>query len=112
MSGTSEHGTGWNDLDAAGLLLDKLGVRPADLMAAPVRTEFPLIAGYIPLVEKAVTTEPGASMARTGQGWSGNGGTGGSTSPPRWRSASSPSKSGKAPCSAGTPAEDAAPPST
>ena len=55
MTGTSEHGTGWSDLDAARLLLEKLGVKPADLMAAPARTEFPLIADYIPLVEKAVT---------------------------------------------------------
>ena len=55
MTGTSERGTGWSDLDAARLLLEKLGVRPADMMAAPARTEFPLIADYIPLVEKAVT---------------------------------------------------------
>ena len=55
MTGTSEHGTGWSDLDTARLLLDKLGVKPADLMAAPARAEFPLIADYIPLVEKAVT---------------------------------------------------------
>ena len=56
MTGTSEHGTGWSDLDAARLLLEKLGVKPADLMAAPARTEFPLIADYLPLVEQAVTT--------------------------------------------------------
>ena len=56
MTGTSEHGTGWSDLDAARLLLEKLGVKPADLLAAPARTEFPLIADYIPLVEQAVTT--------------------------------------------------------
>ena len=55
MTGTSGHGTGWSDLDAARLLLEKLGVKPADLLAAPARTEFPLIADYIPLVEKAVT---------------------------------------------------------
>ncbi len=52
---TSSHGTGWSDLDAARLLLEKLGVRPADLVAAPAVVEFPLIADYIPLVEKAVT---------------------------------------------------------
>jgi len=52
---TSSHGTGWSDLDAARLLLEKLGVRPADLVAAPAMVEFPLIADYIPLVEKAVT---------------------------------------------------------
>jgi len=56
MTGTSEHGNGWSDLDAARLLLEKLGVRPADLVAAPARAELPLIADYIPLVEKAVTT--------------------------------------------------------
>jgi integrase/recombinase XerC len=55
MTGTSEHGSGWSDLDAARLLLGKLGVKPADLMAAPTTAEFPLIADYIPLVEKAVT---------------------------------------------------------
>ena len=55
MTGTSEHGTGWSDLDAARLVLEKLGVKPADLMAAPARAEFPLIADYMPLVEKAVT---------------------------------------------------------
>ena len=55
MTGTSEHGIGWSDLDAARLLLDKLGVKPADLMAAPARAEVPLIADYIPLVEQAVT---------------------------------------------------------
>ena len=54
MTGSS-HGTGWSDLDAARLLLEKLGVRPADLVAAPASAEFPLIADYIPLVEKAVT---------------------------------------------------------
>ena len=32
-----------------------LGVRPAKLVAAPAMVEFPLIANYIPLVEKAVT---------------------------------------------------------
>jgi hypothetical protein len=48
MTGTSEHGTGWSDLDTARLLLGKLGVKPADLLAAPARTEFPLIADYIP----------------------------------------------------------------
>ena len=52
---TSSHGTGWSDLDAARLLLGKLGVRPADLMTAPASAEFPLIADYLPLVEKAVT---------------------------------------------------------
>ena len=52
---TSSHGTGWSDLDAARLLLEKLGVRPAELVAAPAMVEFPLIADYIPLVEKAVT---------------------------------------------------------
>jgi integrase/recombinase XerC len=55
MTGTSEHGTGWSDLDAARLLLEKLGVKPADLLASPAGAEFPLIADYIPLVEKAVT---------------------------------------------------------
>jgi hypothetical protein len=53
---SSSHGTGWSDLDAARLLLGKLGVRPADLVAAPASADFPLIADYIPLVEKAVTT--------------------------------------------------------
>jgi integrase/recombinase XerC len=56
MTGTSEHRTGWTDLDAARLLLEKLGVKPADLTAVPARTEVPLIADYIPLVEQAVTT--------------------------------------------------------
>jgi integrase/recombinase XerC len=56
MTGTSEHRTGWSDLDTARLLLSKLGVKAADLMAAPARAEVPLIADYIPLVEKAVTT--------------------------------------------------------
>ena len=51
---TSSYGTGWSDLDAARLLLEKLGVRPADLVAAPASADFPLIADYIPLVEKAV----------------------------------------------------------
>ena len=32
-----------------------VGVRPAELVAAPAMVEFPLIADYIPLVEKAVT---------------------------------------------------------
>ena len=43
MTGTSEHGTGWSDLDAARLLLEKLGVKAADLLAspAPARAEFP-----------------------------------------------------------------------
>ena len=51
---TSSYGTGWSDLDAARLLLEKLGVRPADLVAAPAMVDFPLIADYIPLLEKAV----------------------------------------------------------
>jgi hypothetical protein len=85
MTGTSEHGTGCSDLDAARLLLGKLGVRPADLMAAPARAEFPLIADYIPLVEQAVTEGTRRVYGRTGRKWPGNGDTGGSTSPPPWR---------------------------
>ena len=55
MTGTSDYGTGWSDLDAARILLEKLGVKPADLLASPAKAEVPLIADYIPLVEKAVT---------------------------------------------------------
>jgi hypothetical protein len=51
---SSSHETGWSDQDAARLLLGKLGVRPADLVAAPAMVDFPLIADYLPLVEKAV----------------------------------------------------------
>jgi hypothetical protein len=82
------------------------------LDAAPARAEFPLIADYIPLVEKAVTK---GTRRVYGPYWAKvvrNGDTGTSTSPPRSRSASSLSRSGQAPCSAGMPAEGAAPPST
>lgn len=44
------------DLDAARLLLARLGVSPADLMAAPQdRTPAPTFAEYIPVVSAAVT---------------------------------------------------------
>lgn len=44
------------DLDAARLLLTRLGVSPADLMAAPQdRTPAPTFAEYIPVVSAAVT---------------------------------------------------------
>jgi integrase/recombinase XerC len=43
------------DLDAARLLLDRLGVAPADLLAAaPDRAPAPTFAEYIPVVREAV----------------------------------------------------------
>jgi hypothetical protein len=44
------------DLDAARLLLSRLGVSPADLLTAPQeRTPAPTFAEYIPIVSRAVT---------------------------------------------------------
>ena len=76
MTATSEHGTGWSDLDAAPALLESVRVEPADLLTSPAKAQVPLIADDLPLVEKGSPPEPGASTARTGPQWSGNGDTG------------------------------------
>ena len=43
------------ELDAARLLLSRLGVSPADLTAAPHRVPAPTFAEYIPIVRAAVS---------------------------------------------------------
>jgi len=52
------------DLDAARLLLSRLGVSPADLLAAPQdRDPVPTFAEYIPIVSEAVTDGPSTRRA-------------------------------------------------
>ena len=54
------------DLEAARLLLDRLGVSPADLLTAtPNRAPAPTFADYIPIVRAAVSesvVKPGRSV--------------------------------------------------
>ena len=51
-------------LDAARLLLSRLGVSPADLLAAPQdRDPVPTFAEYIPIVSEAVTDGPSTRRA-------------------------------------------------
>ena len=72
------------DLDAARLLLARLGISPADLLAtAPDRAPAPTFAEYIPIVRAAVAPEPAACTAPTGTGSSSTGAPAGSTNRPR-----------------------------
>lgn len=78
----------------------------------PARTEFPLIADYLPLVEQAVTKGTrrvySPYWATVVREW----GHRHVNEPTALEISQLAERSGQAPCSAGMPAEDAAPPST
>ncbi len=98
---------------AAMLVLERMGLTPADLLATPAaRPPAPTFAEYIPVCRPWSATAAAGRTARTGTGWSTSGAAAASTSPPRRRSASSSSTSGPPSCRGGTPAAGAAPPST
>jgi hypothetical protein len=76
-------------VEAALVLLKRMGLTPADLTAVPQhRTPVPTFAGYIPVVSARSAPGPGGRTAPTGTGSSSTGATGGWTSPPRRRSGS------------------------
>jgi integrase/recombinase XerC len=73
-SGAAQQAT----IDAAMLLLDKLGISPADLTAVPRdRPELPTIADYVPVVSTAVTDGTrkayGSYWNRVVEHWGGHG---------------------------------------
>ena len=77
------------ELDAARMLLARMGLSPADLLAAPqVRAPVPTFAEYIPLVSPPSPTAPAASTAPIGTASSSIGATGTSTNQPPRRSSS------------------------
>ena len=100
-------------VDAAMLVLERMGLTPADLLAAPAaRPAAPTFAEYIPVVSALVSN--GCRRAY-GSYWHrvvSSGAAAASTSPRHRRSASSSSTSGPPSCPGGTPAAGAAPPST
>ena len=102
------------DLDAARLLLSRLGVSPADLMAAaPHRVPAPTFAEYIPVVRAAVSARdpPGVRLVLEPDHRALGHPTAGRADPDR-RSTNSPSTSRRTWSPAATPAADAAPPNT
>ena len=100
-------------VDAAMLVLDRMGLTPADLLSAPAaRPAAPTFAEYVSVVSALVTD--GCRRAY-GSYWNrspSSGAAGASTSPRRARSGSSSSTSGPTWCPGATPAAGAAPPST
>jgi hypothetical protein len=76
-------------VEAALVLLERMGLSPADLAAVPQdRTPVPTFAEYVPVVSAAVSAGRGGRTARTGTGSSSTGGTGVWTSRRRRRSGS------------------------
>jgi hypothetical protein len=70
----------------AALLLERMGLSPADLAAVPrERPAVPTFAEYVPVLSAAVTA---GRTARTGTGSSSSGPDGAWTSPPRRTSGS------------------------
>ena len=103
MTAQQMSGASAAELNAARLLLARMGISPADLLqAAPSRPPAPTFAEYIPAVSAAVS----AGTRRVyGSYWnriSTSGGSAGSTSPPRrtwngWPSTSAPTWCGATP---------------
>ena len=76
-------------LEAALVLLERMGLSPADLAALPqARKPVPTFAEYVPVVSAAVSAGTGGPMARTGTGSSSTGAAAAWMSPPRRRSGS------------------------
>jgi len=73
-------------VEAALVLLERMGLTPADLATVPQhQPEVPTFAEYVPVVSAAVTA---GRTTRTGTGSSASGATGAWTGPPRRRSGS------------------------
>ena len=72
-------------VEAALVLLERMGMSPADLLAAPQnRAAVPTFAEYVPVVSAAVSAGgPAGRTARTGTGSSSTGAPGGWTRLPR-----------------------------
>jgi hypothetical protein len=76
-------------VDAALLLLDRMGLSPEDLLAVPrKRPVLPTFAEYVPVVSAVVTAGTAEPMGRTGTGSWSSGVTGGWMSRRRRRSGS------------------------
>ena len=99
-------------VDAAMLVLERMGLTPADLLAASAARP----ARPSPSTSRSCrpwsATAAAGHTARTGPGSPTSGAAAASTSPPHRRSASPSSTSGPTSCPGGTPAAGAAPPST
>jgi hypothetical protein len=76
-------------VEAALVLLERMGLSPADLAAVPQhRPEVPTFAEYVPVVSAAVSAGTRRPTGRTGTGSSTSGAAAAWMSPPRRRSAS------------------------
>jgi hypothetical protein len=76
-------------VEAALVLLERMGLSPADLAAVPqARPAVPTFAEYVPVVSAAVTAGRAGRTARTGTASPGSGAAAGWMSRPRRRSAS------------------------
>ena len=113
---TSDQPVSTAELEAARLLLDRLGIRPEQLLAAPgpvAARAVPSVRHYLDRVADAVSP---ATRRVYGPYWRRvacrSGVTAASTKSPRSRSSSSPSACGPTSSSAATPAAAAARPST
>ena len=101
-------------VDAALLVLERMGLTPADLLATTpaAKPAAPTFAEYIPVVSALVSDgcrkAYGSYWNRVTEQWA----AAASTSPRHRRSGSSSSTSGPVSCRGGTHAADAAPPST
>ena len=98
---------------AAMLVLERMGLTPADLLSAPAaRPTAPTFAEYIPVVSALVTDGCRRAYGSYWNRVTEQGAAGASTSPRRARSGSWSSTSGPTWCPGATPAAGAAPPST
>ena len=76
-------------VEAALVLLERMGLTPADLAAVPQpRPQVPTFAEYVPVVSAVVSAGTGGRTARTGTGSSSTGAAAPWTSPRRRRSGS------------------------
>jgi len=76
-------------VEAALVLLERMGLTPADLAAVPQpRPQVPTFAEYVPVVSAVVSAGTGGRTARTGTGSSSTGAAAAWTSRPRRRSGS------------------------
>jgi hypothetical protein len=74
-------------VDAALLILERMGLSAEDLTSAPPNgAPVPTFADYVPVVSAAVTAAPARPTAPTGTGWSSSGAPGAWTSRRRRRS--------------------------
>ena len=76
-------------VEAALVLLERMGLTPADLAAVPQpRKPVPTFAEYVPVVSAAVSAGPAGRTVRTGTGSSSTGAAAAWPSRPRRRSGS------------------------